>query len=109
MLFDCEQDGGLVFNGAAEAEPRGQRDAAGGLRRQVGEVEDDQAEASAFEQQVGGAQDLLEALVGRTGFLSVKIKCSLLEDPHFSRKRRARNGIPVFLISLFLCASVSRW
>ena len=62
VLLDREQDGGFVLDGAAEAEPCGQRDAAGGLRREVGEVEDDQAEASAFEQQVGGAEDLLEAV-----------------------------------------------
>jgi hypothetical protein len=64
VLLDGEQDRGLVFNGAAEAEPGGERDAAGGLGRQVGEVEDDQAEASAFEQKVGGAEDLLEAMFG---------------------------------------------
>lgn len=51
-----------MLDGATEAEPRGQRDAARGLQRQIGEVENDQAEASAFEKQVGRAQDLLESL-----------------------------------------------
>jgi hypothetical protein len=63
MLLDGKQDGGLVFDGAAEAEPRGQRDAACCLWRQIAEIEDDQAEASAFEKQVGGAQDLLQAVL----------------------------------------------
>ena len=50
VLLDRQQDCGFVFYRAAEAEPCGQRDAAGGLWRQVAEIEDDQAEASAFEQ-----------------------------------------------------------
>ena len=53
-----------MFDGAAEAEPCSQWNAAGGLRGKVGEVEDDEAEASAFEQQVGGAEDLLETVFG---------------------------------------------
>jgi hypothetical protein len=40
-LLDGEQDCGFVFDGAAEAEPCRERDAARGLRRQVSEVEDD--------------------------------------------------------------------
>ena len=53
-----------MLNGAAKAEPCGQRNAAGGLRGYLGEVEDDQAEASAFEQEVGGAEDLLKTILG---------------------------------------------
>src|SRR5215468_3754885 len=64
LLLDAEQDREFVFDSAAEPEPCGQRDAARGLRRNVGEVEDDQAEASAFEEQVGGAEDLLQAVFG---------------------------------------------
>ena len=51
-----------MLDGAAEAEPCGQRNAACGLVRQVAEVENDQAEASAFEQEIGGAKDLLETV-----------------------------------------------
>src|SRR5215510_8937048 len=57
LLLDREKDCGLVFDGATEAEPRGQRNSARGLRWNAGQVEDDQAKASAFEQQVGGAED----------------------------------------------------
>src|SRR5579871_518321 len=60
LLLDGQQNCGRVLNGAAEAEPCGQRNAAGGLRWQVGEIERDQAKASAFQQQVGRAQDLLQ-------------------------------------------------
>ena len=73
-----------MFDGAAEAEPCCHRDVAGGLRRQVGEVEDDQAEASTFEQQVCCAQDLLETVLEGAWLGAV-------ENPRFSRKRRARN------------------
>ena len=63
MLLECQQYCGLVFDGTAEAEPRGQRDAARGLQWHVAEVESDQAEASAFEQQVGGAKKLLQRVL----------------------------------------------
>ncbi len=53
-----------MLDGAAEAEPGSQRDTARGLRGYVADVEDDQAEASAFEQQVGGTQKLLETAFG---------------------------------------------
>ena len=53
-----------MFYGAAEAEPGGERNAAGCRMRHLGEIEDDQAEASAFEQKISGAEDLLEAVFG---------------------------------------------
>ena len=56
-----------MLDRTAEAEPCGQRNTARRLRRKVGEIEDDQAEASAFEQQVGGAEGLLEAVLGSAG------------------------------------------
>jgi len=71
-----------MFDGAAEAEPCGQRDAACGLMRYVGEIEEDQAEASAFEKQVGGAEDLLEAMFGLIGSLrNLLFEKILLRDP----------------------------
>ncbi len=53
-----------MLDGAAEAEPCGQRNAARGLGRQVAEIENDEAEASAFEQEIGGAKNLLETVLG---------------------------------------------
>ena len=87
VFFDGKQDSGLVLDGAAEAEPCRERDAAGGLRRQVSEIEDNEAEASAFEQQVGGAENLFEAALGIVGILWFIIL--------FKR--------------FFLCAAVSPW
>ena len=83
---------GVYSIGAAKAEPRGQRDAARGLRRQVAEIEDDQAEASAFEQQVGGAEDLLQAMVGLREafsftFIFLRTHFSV---KHFSSNQRGR-------------------
>ena len=90
LLFDRQKDGGLVFYGAAEAEPGGQRDAAGPLMRHVGEIEDDQAEASAFEQKISGAEDLLEAVFGLFAvsrsslrILVVGSKLGNLSTPHW--------------------------
>ena len=53
-----------MLYGAAEAEPGGERDAARRGMRYVGEIQHDQAKASALEQQVGGAEDLLKAVLG---------------------------------------------
>src|SRR5271170_1234166 len=52
-----------MLHGAAETEPRGQRDAARGLLRQIAKIESDQSETSAFEQQVGSTQKLFQALL----------------------------------------------
>ena len=76
-----------MFDSAAEAEPRGQRDSADGLRGQIGEVKNDQAKASAFEQQVSRAQDLLETVFEAAPIFFL---------------------IQIF-ISGFLCDSVSPW
>ena len=70
-----------MLDGAAEAEPCGQRDAARGLRRQVAEIEDDQAEASAFEQQIGGAQDLLQAVLGLPRVRAIDFESGLRGSP----------------------------
>ena len=82
LLLDAEQDGGLVFDGPAESEPRGQRDTACRLRWDIGKVEDDQAEASAFEQQVGSAEDLLQAMfrvaLGTRGILHARYSATAL-------------------------------
>ena len=53
-----------MLNGAAEAEPCCEWDAARGLLWYVGEIENDQAKASAFKEKIGGAEDLLEAVFG---------------------------------------------
>ena len=110
LLLEGQQDRGLVFDGAAEAEPGGQRDTARGLGRKVADVEDDQAKASAFEQQVGGAEKLLQTAFGgarvsgvcskwkaalRGGKPQPKIRQALGEEVKTSsRKVRARNGAP---------------
>ena len=62
MSLDGHEHGGRVLNGAAEAEPDAQRNAAGRLRRQIAQIERDQPESSAFEQQIRGAEELLEAI-----------------------------------------------
>src|SRR5208283_2540377 len=113
MLLNGQKDRGSVLDGAAVAEPGGQRDAAGGLRRQVGEIEDDQSKASAFEQQIGGAEDLLQTVLRvARGFFSnhillppgaIEVESGLRGLSHFSRKRRARNGAP--WLSLFAAAN----
>src|SRR5580698_5983276 len=58
-----------MLHGASETEPRGQRDAACCLRRQIAKIENDQSEASAFKQQVGGTQKLFQAMLGTRGIL----------------------------------------
>src|SRR5580704_16257786 len=63
ILLNGQQDCGSVFDGAAVAEPGGQRDAAGGLRRQVGKIEDDQSEAATLEQKISSAQDLFQTVL----------------------------------------------
>src|ERR1700678_3845185 len=59
VLFDGQQHGGCVFHGPAETEPGGERDAAGLLRGKVAQIENDESEATTFQQQVGGVQGLL--------------------------------------------------
>ena len=55
MRFALEhrKHGGRMLNGAAEAEPRSQGDAARHGGGRIGEVHDDQPEAAAFDEQVG--------------------------------------------------------
>src|SRR6202043_2772601 len=74
MLLDRKQDRGCVFDRAAEAEPCGQWNPACGLLWHVAEIEDDHAEAAAFEKQIGGAEDLLQAVprLPRTGAVEVE-------------------------------------
>src|ERR1017187_7514520 len=59
---------------AAEAEPCGQWDATRGVRRQIAEIEDDQAEAATFEKQIRGTQNLLQAAFRLPRTLLVQIR-----------------------------------
>ncbi len=56
-----QEDGGLgAFGGGAVAEPGGEGDAGAGCRVDTGKVEDDGAEASCLEEEVGDAEGLFE-------------------------------------------------
>ena len=67
MLSEEENAGMRAFGGGAVAEPCGEGDAEGEFGRDPTEVEDDGAESSALEKQVGGAESLVEAGVRLAG------------------------------------------
>ena len=54
-----------VFHGAAQAKPGSQRDAAGRGGRGIAEIQNDEAESTALDQQVGGFEGML-GIVGGT-------------------------------------------
>lgn len=89
-----------MLDRAAEAKPCGQRDAACGQEWDVREIEDDQSESPAFEQEISGAQNLLEAVLGSTEFIfyppfTVKIACGLRRTPiSAGRSCRGRGIFP---------------
>src|SRR5271167_3133635 len=64
LLLDDQQNGGRELYRTAKTEPSGQRDIARRLRRQIAQIEDNHSEASAVEQQIGGAQNLFQTLLG---------------------------------------------
>src|ERR1017187_1624347 len=56
-----DQHGGGMFHGAAQAKPRGERNAVRGGERGVAQVQHDHAETAALDQQVGGFEGSLGA------------------------------------------------
>ena len=53
-----------ILDGAAQAEPRSQRDAAGAVEGRIAEIHGHDAEAAALDQQVGGLEGMLGILRG---------------------------------------------
>ena len=59
-----EEHSRRIFDGAAQAEPRSQRDAAGGRERRVAEIHRHDAEAAALNEEVGGLEGVLGVFGG---------------------------------------------
>src|SRR5579864_3090178 len=74
VLFNGQQNRWGMFDGAAKAEPGGQRNATRCLGRYVAEIENDQAEAATFEKQIRGTQHLFQAVpkLARSGAVEVE-------------------------------------
>src|SRR5262249_27413237 len=62
LLLEHEQNRGSVLDCAAEAKPDVQWHLAGEARRDVAEIDGDDAEAAALNQQIGSAQRLIDIL-----------------------------------------------
>jgi len=60
FLLDDEKNGRRVLDGATKTKPRLQRNVADQLRRSVAQIERDQAESAALNEQIRGAQRLID-------------------------------------------------
>lgn len=60
LLFKCKQNRARIFDGAPPPKPDVKRNAANKPRREIAEINGDEAESAALKQQIRGAQGLLE-------------------------------------------------
>ena len=60
LLFENEQNCGRVFDRSPETKPGIERNVTHRLRRNIAEIESDQTKSAALNEQIGGAEGLVD-------------------------------------------------
>ena len=77
LLGDHQQDGGGLLDGALKTEPVGGGQAAQMLRVHIAEIERDDAEAAGVQQQIGGANGMVQLVAGADPEQGVQVHAGL--------------------------------
>ncbi len=101
VLLDRQQDCGFVFYSAAETEPCGQRDAAGGLLGQSPRSRMIMPKPP-LSRSKSVARRTCSRRCSDCRIRVIEFESGLRGTPHFSRKRRARNGAPFLAFASIL-------
>ena len=98
FLFENDENSRRMFHGPAKTKPHLERNVADHVRRSVAQIEGDQTEASALDEQIGGAEglvdipaadpeDLLEGDARSFGGMRVEGVSPIDEGAHFILRR----------------------